>query len=119
MQAKLVLHPHDLVAGRIRRHDKGGNALLAGIGVGDGEDDDHMAVLAGGDELLGAIQHIMIAVAASAGAQVGSVRTGLRLRQRKTADPFAGSQFRQEALLLLLACRISRSARSQRNCGRS
>ncbi len=102
MQAKLVLDADDLIAGRIGRHDEGGDALLAGIGIGDGEDDDDMAVLARGDELLGAVEHIVIAVAARAGAQVGGVGAGLRLGQRKAADPFAARKLRQEALLLLL-----------------
>ena len=46
MQAELVFDAHDLVAGRVRRHEEGGNALLAGVGIGDGEDDDDVAVLA-------------------------------------------------------------------------
>ncbi len=40
MKAELVLDAHDLVAGRVGRHDEGGDALLAGVGIGDGKDDD-------------------------------------------------------------------------------
>ena len=39
MLAELLLLPHDLVARCVGGHDEGGNALLAGIRVGDGEGD--------------------------------------------------------------------------------
>jgi hypothetical protein len=56
------------VAGRIGRHQEAGDALLAGGLVGDGEDDGDVGVLAGGDELLDAVEHPLVAVAHGAGA---------------------------------------------------
>ncbi|MCY1350752.1 hypothetical protein D9M69_369940 [compost metagenome] len=101
--AEFFLHPHHLVAGGIGGDDEGADALLAGLRIGDGEDDHHAGMLAGGDELLGAVQHVMIAVAARAGAQVAGIGTGLGLGEGEGADHLARGQRLQEALLLLLA----------------
>ncbi|MNN21613.1 hypothetical protein D3C81_1349420 [compost metagenome] len=101
--AELVLDAHDAVAGGIGGHDEGADALLARRRVGDGEDDHHAGMAAGGDELLGAVQHIVVAVASGAGAQVAGIGTGLGLGEGEGADHLARGQRLQEALLLLLA----------------
>ena len=61
-----------------------------------------VAVLARGDELLCAGQHIIVAVAARPRAQGGGVGPGLRLGQREAANPLAAGQLPQEAPLLRL-----------------
>ena len=94
MLAEFFLDPHHLVAGCLGRHDEGGNTLFAGIGIGDREHDHHMAIPARGDELLGARNDIVVAIAPRPGAQVGGVGSGLRLRQREAADPLAARHFR-------------------------
>jgi hypothetical protein len=101
MQTELVFDADDLIARRVGRHDESGNALLAGVGIGYGKDDDDIAVLARRDELLGTIDDVMITRAAGAGTEIRCIRPGLRFRQGKTTDPFAGGQFRKESLLLL------------------
>ena len=61
--AELVFEARDDVARRRRRHDEGADALLAGGLVGDRHDDRDVAVLAAGDELLDAVEHVVVAVA--------------------------------------------------------
>ena len=65
---ELVLDPHHREPWRVGGYDKGADALLAGLRIGDGEHDDHAGMAAGGDELLGATQHVVIAIAPGAGA---------------------------------------------------
>ncbi|MCY1293626.1 hypothetical protein D9M70_428910 [compost metagenome] len=103
MLAELFLHPHHLESGGVGGHDEGADALLAGLRVGDREDDHHSSMAAGGDELLGAVQHVVVTVAAGAGAQVAGIRPGLGLGEGEGADHLAAGQGTQEALLLLLA----------------
>ncbi|MNI24005.1 hypothetical protein D3C73_776100 [compost metagenome] len=100
MKAEFLLDTDHLITGRIRRHDEGRYALLARVGIGDGKNDDHLAVLARSDELLCAVDHVMITIAPCACLEVRGVGTGLRFGQRKTADPLAGRKTRQKALLL-------------------
>ena len=64
--AELVFQPRHHVAGRVGRHQEGAHALLAGALVGDGDDDRELAVLAAGDELLDAVDHVAVAVLALA-----------------------------------------------------
>ena len=45
MLAELVLHLGDDEARRVGRHDEGRDAFLAGVRIGDGEDDRHVAFL--------------------------------------------------------------------------
>ncbi|MNF90364.1 hypothetical protein D3C84_729240 [compost metagenome] len=102
MLAELVLDAHHLVAGAVGRHDEGADAALAGRRIGDGEDDHRAGVLAGGDELLGAVEHVAVAVATGAGAQVAGVGAGLRLGEGEGADLLAARQRDEEAALLLV-----------------
>ena len=85
--AELLLDLGDDEAGRVGRHDEGGNALLAGLRVGDGEDDRHVGVLARGDELLGAREDIGgIAVAPRPRLDRGGVGARAGLGQAEAAD---------------------------------
>jgi len=59
--------------------------------------------LAAGDELLDAVEHITVAVAPRARAQLRGVGAGLRLGQGKAAQQLAARQRRQPALLLRAA----------------
>jgi hypothetical protein len=61
--AHLFFNAGDDVTRRRGRHQEAGDALLAGGLVGDGEDDGDLGVLAGGDELLDAVEHEIVAVA--------------------------------------------------------
>ena len=105
MLAELVLDRDDLVAGGVGRHDKGGDAALAGVRVGHREKDDDIAVLARGDELLRAVDDVVIAIAARAGLERRGVRSGLRFGQGEAADPLARRHLRQEALFLRLGAK--------------
>src|SRR5690349_6394266 len=59
--AHLVLEPRDAVAGRRGGHDEGADAALAGRLVRHRHHDRDIAVLAAGDELLHAVEHVVVA----------------------------------------------------------
>ena len=101
MLAHLVLDARHRVAGRGRGHDEGADALLAGGLVGDGHDDGHVAVLAAGDELLDAVEHVVVAVAHGGGLQPAGLGADMRLGQAEGAEHVAARQRLEEALLLL------------------
>src|SRR3989344_1423858 len=75
--------------------------LVALALVGHGDDDGHMAVLATGDELLDAVDHIFVALLDGGGAQCGGVGTHMRLGQAKRTQHFAARQRREPVALLL------------------
>ena len=100
MLAQLVFQPRHHIAGRVGRHDEGAHALLAGALVGDGDDDGDMAVLAAGDELLDAVDHIVVAVLHRRGAQGRGVAAHMRLGQAERAQHLALRQRRQPLLFL-------------------
>ncbi len=97
---QLVLHPRHLITRRGGGHNKRRQAFFAGFRVGDGNHDGDVGVLARGDELLGAVEHIVIAIAHRAGAQGAGVRTGLRLGQAKRPQPLATGHRPQKRLFL-------------------
>src|SRR5262249_13397058 len=66
------------------------------------------------DELLGAVQHPVVAVSHGRCALVGGIRSGSRLGQGPAAQILAACQFRQVFLLLLLGAEKSNRIRSQR-----
>ena len=99
--ADLVFQPCHNIARRIGRHQKGAHALLAGALVGHGNDDGDVAVLATGDELLDAIQHIVIAVSDRCGAQGRGVAAHMRLGQAEGAEHLPLRQRREPVALLL------------------
>ena len=70
--------------------------------VGAGQQAEHIAVAPVGDEHLGAVDDIFLAVLRGRGLQVSHVGAAARLRQRQPAPLLAGGQVGQEPLLLLL-----------------
>ena len=77
LQAELFLAPGDDVAGGGFVDDEGGQAALAGGGVGDGEEHRAAGNAGAGDELLGAVDDVAVAFFDRAGAKVGGVGTRL------------------------------------------
>ncbi len=98
--AHLLLDPRHRVAGGVGGDDEGADPLAAGAGVGDREDHRDLGVLARGDELLDAVEHVVAAVAHRPGAQVGGVRSGLGLAEAERAEPFAARHRLEKPLLL-------------------
>ena len=91
-------------AGRLALDDEGrdaAGALLGRIGARHQREDAGLRRV--GDEALGAVDDVVLAVAPMArGAQRGGVRAGVRLGQRERGDDLAGRQLRQVLGLLLL-----------------
>jgi hypothetical protein len=100
--AHLLLDAGDDVAGRLGRHQEARDALLAGRLVGDREDDRHLGVLAGGDELLDAVEDEIVAVALGAGGDRRRVGTGVRLGEAEAAEHLAARQRLEPGFLLLV-----------------
>jgi hypothetical protein len=87
--AELLLEAGDGVAGRRGGHEEGADALLAGGLVGDRHDDRDVAVLAAGDELLDAVEHVVAAVAPRGRAQAAGLGADVRLGQAERAEHVA------------------------------
>src|SRR4029077_2549028 len=89
----------DIAAGR-GIDDERGYALLARAPVGHGKHDRDIGVLAGGDELLDAVEGVIITAALGAGSDRGGVRSDMRLAQAEATelDP---ARERLQVLLLL------------------
>jgi hypothetical protein len=68
--------------------DERADALVAGIRIGLGRHDDQAAILAAGNEPLGTVDDIMIAVFDRRGLLADRVGSGFRLGQGKCADIF-------------------------------
>jgi hypothetical protein len=96
-----VLDPHDAIARRRGRHDEGREAALAGRRIGDGKDDGEIGTLAGGDELLAALQHELVADAPGARRDRRRIGAGARFGQAEAAEQRALGEGAQEALLLV------------------
>ncbi|MDT4857998.1 hypothetical protein FQZ97_924440 [compost metagenome] len=106
MLAELVFQARDVVAGRVGGHDERAHAALAGALVGHSDDDGDLAVLAAGDELLHAVDHVTVAVLARGGAQARGVAAGLRFGEAEGAEHLALGQ-RLEPFLLLLRVAVA------------
>ncbi len=89
-------------AGRVGGHEEGRDTLVAGRVGGAGEEQDDVGPGAVGDERLGAVDHVVVAVAHRAGGQVAGVRAGAGLGEAEAADVRARGQTGQPAPLLLL-----------------
>ncbi len=98
--AEFLLQPRDDIAGRRRRHDERADAALAGVAVGDREHDRDVGVLARGDELLGAVQHVVVAVATGGGADRRGVRAHVRLGEAERAEHVAARERHEPAFAL-------------------
>ena len=82
-------------------HDAG-NALRPGA-AGAHHADVDVGDAAAGDEGLGAVEHVMIAVAHGARLQARGVRAGVRLGQAIAREMLHGAELRQELLALRVA----------------
>jgi hypothetical protein len=102
------------VARRGGRHQEAGDALLAGGLVGDGEDDGDIGVLAGGDVVLDAVEHEMVAVTVGAGGDGGGVGAGVRLGQAEAAELLATGQRLEPFFLLGIGAVLAGDAAGQR-----
>src|SRR2546421_819293 len=98
----LRLDPADLEAGRVSLDDEGGDALVAAVRIGLGEDDVQARDACVRDESFGAVEHVLVAVPPGLAAHRRRVRARARLRQRVGGQPLAARELRQEALLLVL-----------------
>ena len=101
--AHLVFQPRHHVAGRGGGHDEGADALLAGRLVGDGHHDSQVTMLATGDELLDAVEHVGVAVfdTGGGGLQATGFAAHVRFGQAEGAELLAARQRHQETLPLL------------------
>ena len=89
--------------GRARLDQKGRDARGARLGrLGPGHDGEEAGPGRIGDEALGAVQQIALALAPRAGGEARGIRAALRLGQAEGADDLAGGQARQIAALLRL-----------------
>src|SRR5690606_24365318 len=82
--------------------DKGADAARAldlGVGAGHYGEDAGMGGI--GDETLGTVDHVLVAVAHRGGFQGGRIGTGIGLGQAEGAEEFTGGQFGQVVSLLL------------------
>jgi hypothetical protein len=89
-------------AGRVLRHDDRGNASRPVVARAHHRDVD-VAVAGAGDELLGAGEHIIVAVAHGPCLERRRVGAGAGLGQAVARQPFHRRQLRHEALPLLVA----------------
>ena len=99
--AHLVLDRAEGEAGRILGHYQRRDAFRAVL-PGPRHHHIDVAVAGAGDELLGAVQHIVATVAHRPGFQRRGVRAGAWLGQAIAGQPFHRRQLRQETLALLL-----------------
>ena len=100
MQAHLLLVLAHGEAGEAALHDEGGDAAGALGLVGHGEDHEHVGHVAVGDEDLGAVEDIVVAVQLGLGLALGGVGTGVGFGQAEGADLVALGQHGQVLGLL-------------------
>ncbi|MNM80956.1 hypothetical protein D3C81_929390 [compost metagenome] len=98
LPAHLVLVAAIADAFGVGRHQEAGDALGAVL-AGARHDDQHVGAAGAGDEGLGAVQHVFVALTASAGAQARGVGAGVRFGQAVGGEQFAGDQAGQPLLL--------------------
>ncbi|MNP52543.1 hypothetical protein D3C76_1469430 [compost metagenome] len=90
--AHLAFHARDDVTGLTRVDDEHARALAAFGGFGGGGDGKGDACFAAiGDELLAAVEHVMVAIAARRGAKRGGVGTGLGFGQQAGGNQLAAN----------------------------
>ena len=95
-------------AGEGALHDEGGQAALTSGLVGHGDDDEHIGVTGVGDEDLGAVQDVVLALLVQHGHGLDAAGVGARagLGQAEGAQPLAGAQLGQILLLLSLGAEV-------------
>ena len=105
-------------AGEALFHNEGGDAVVALGLVGHGKDHEGVSHVAVGDEALGAVEDVVVALQHRHGLLAGGIGTGVGLGQAEGADLLAGEQVRQVlALLLLGAVLKDRGAAQGGMCG--
>ncbi|MNJ51031.1 hypothetical protein D3C77_463240 [compost metagenome] len=98
--AEFVLDPGDLIAGGIGRNDKSADAALAGTRISNSENDHYPGILPGSDELLAAIEHIVVAVTARTGLQAAGIGARLGFGQGKGTEHLTTGKRGKKLLLL-------------------
>ena len=88
----LGLDTCDAVAGGICWHHEGANPALARGGVGYREDNREVCIFARGDELLGAIEDIAIALPLGARFEPRGIAASLRLGKAERGQFFAAGE---------------------------
>jgi hypothetical protein len=100
--AEFAIRLGDGDAGRARRKQERRYAGCTGfIGIGAGEQCEHVGAHGIGDVALGAVDDEIIAVAPRVGADMGGIRAVVRLGQREGRHQFATGKAGQIGLLLL------------------
>src|SRR4051794_35935147 len=94
----LLVHDHRVVLA----HEEGGDAAMAGVGVGLGVDREPVGVAAVGDEALRAVDDVLVALAHGAGAHARDVGAGIGLGQAERGELRRGQQVVAVLLLDLL-----------------
>src|SRR5690606_359640 len=95
----------DRAAGQARGvggDEEGGDAPVTGVVGGAGEEQDDVGPGAVGDEHLGAVDDVVVAVAHRAGGEPAGVGAGARLGEAEAADVLPRGQTGQPGALLLL-----------------
>ena len=113
MLAELVFDARHHITGCAGGNQKSAHATLAGALVGDRNHDRHIAVLAAGDELFDAVEHIAVAVLHRCRAQGRGVGADMRLGQTKRTQHPALCQ-RLEPLVLLRQVAVAHQNRVDR-----
>ena len=115
VQAHLLLVLAHGEAGEAALHDEGGDAAGTLGLVGHGEDHEHVGHVAVGDEDLGAVEDIVVAVQLGLGLALGGVGTGVGFGQAEGADLVSTDNWRSCGYDENQAKRQSKSARWQVN----
>ena len=85
--------------------DEAGEAARTGGAVGGGEDGGHVGQSAVGDEALGAVENVLVALALGGRLDAGGVGTGFGLGQGHGGEGGTGGQLAEPLFLLLLGTR--------------
>jgi hypothetical protein len=101
VEAHLLLDAEDLPTRHGRLDEEGADALVATGRIDAGEDDREPGVRRVRDEVLGAVQHVAVALATGRGGQPAGVGADARLREREAAEPFAAGELGKKATALL------------------
>ncbi len=106
MQAHLLELAAAAEPGHVAFDHQQGEALVAGFGVGAGDDDDEVGVDPRGDEGLGAVEDPVVPVAHRRGADAGQIAARPRLGHRDRDHRLTTGDAGQPALLLLVVGQI-------------
>ena len=111
VQTDLVELPSAFEALHVPLDDQQGEALRALVGIGLGHHDHQVGVDAVGDEGLGSVEHVVVALFDRPGLDALQVTAGARFGHGDRRDDFAGAELRQPALLLLVGGQLEQVRR--------